>query len=39
MYSLINNYIEGLCMSYGTYLYNIKNPVFIKINTFYSTGI
>ena len=27
-----------LCMLYGTYLYNIKNPEFIKINTGYFTG-
>ena len=39
MYSLVNNYIENLCMIYGTYLYNIKNPEFIKINTGYFTGM
>lgn len=37
MYSLVNNYIENLCMLYGTYIYNIKNPEFIKINTGYFT--
>ena len=37
MYSLVNKYIENLCMLYGTYIYNIKNPEFIKINTGYFT--
>lgn len=33
MFSIVNNYIENLCMMYGTYFYNIKNTEFIKINT------
>lgn len=37
MISLVNSYIENLCMKYGTYCFCYKNIDFIQINTGYFT--